>query len=110
MTRNSHSTEKIEEALQLLQEAAEDKKTEIKDLLGSKYSDLRDSVMDVENIIAGKLQELTRKVGKVGDMAGEKARDMVTNVDDHVHKDPWRVLGWSAVAAFVVGYVLGRKE
>jgi ElaB/YqjD/DUF883 family membrane-anchored ribosome-binding protein len=110
MTRTSHSSEKIEEALQLLQEAAEEKKDEVKKLLSGKYASLRDAVVDIEGTLAEKVEELTRKADHVRVVAEKKARKIATEVDEKVHEDPWRVIGWTTVTALLVGYLLGRKE
>jgi ElaB/YqjD/DUF883 family membrane-anchored ribosome-binding protein len=110
MTRATHSSEKIEEALQLLQEAATEKKDELKGLLAGKYASLRDAVLDAEGELAEKVEELTRKADHVRIAAEKKARKLASQVDDKVHEDPWRIIGWTTVTALLVGYLIGNRK
>ena len=103
MTKSNHSADKIEGALELLTEAAQEKKSEIQDLLTNKYSDLRETLQATESSV----------VDAAGDLAAgaqKKARKVAARIDGKVHSDPWNVVGWSTVAALFVGYLIGRKE
>src|SRR5438128_2199260 len=104
MSKPEHSSEKIEEALQLLREAADEKKEELQGLFSGKYSDLRDSVVDIEGAVTEKLQELAKKAARAKTTGERKAREIGADIDEKVHEDAWHMMGWAAVAALIVGY------
>ena len=40
----------------------------------------------------------------------EKVKQVATAVDDQVHENPWPYIGGAALAAFLFGFILGRKK
>ncbi len=103
MTKTSHRVNKIEGALELLAEAADDKKQEIQDLLANKYKDLRETLQGAES-------SAVESAGEIATQARKKAHTVAAGIDEKAHDHPWRLLGWSTVAALLVGYVIGKKE
>jgi ElaB/YqjD/DUF883 family membrane-anchored ribosome-binding protein len=102
----SESTKKINEALTLLNEAARDKKEELGSLLEGKYDSLKQAVLHMET----KVEEQARRgFSKTCDMAHEM-KEKAERVDQKVHEDPWKTLTWATVGAFVVGFLIGRKD
>jgi ElaB/YqjD/DUF883 family membrane-anchored ribosome-binding protein len=95
MTTETHlrtSNTKIAEALELLNEAAREKKDELKDLMANRYSDIREAM--TTNIVKGKEQVMA--------IAGD--------VDERVHKDPWVYIAGTAAASLLLGYLMGSKR
>lgn len=107
---NAGSTKKFEEALQLLNEAAKEKKDEIQNLLGDKYSDIRKVIEQA----AGKQKQNLKRVQRVAEdwmeEGEEKLRDVVTEVDERVHENPWSYIGGVAVGALMLGFILGSSS
>jgi ElaB/YqjD/DUF883 family membrane-anchored ribosome-binding protein len=107
---NAGSTKKFEEALQLLNEAAKEKKDEIQNLLGDKYSDIRKVIEQA----AGKQKQNLKRVQRVAEdwmeEGEEKLRDVVTEVDERVHENPWPYIGGVAVGALMLGFILGSSS
>jgi ElaB/YqjD/DUF883 family membrane-anchored ribosome-binding protein len=97
------SNEKINEALRLLDEAARDKKHELRDLMGDQYHHLRDAVVEGEH-------NLLRIAARAKDEGVEKAKQVAGDVDKHVHDHPWPYIGGAAVTALLVGYIMGRNR
>jgi ElaB/YqjD/DUF883 family membrane-anchored ribosome-binding protein len=89
-SRTSHA--KINEALELLNEVARDKKDELQDLMTNKYSDIREAM--TANIVQGK----------------EKVMAIAGDVDKRVHKDPWVYIAGTAAASLLLGYLMGSKR
>jgi ElaB/YqjD/DUF883 family membrane-anchored ribosome-binding protein len=93
------SNAKISEALELLNEAAKEKKDELKGLMVNKYSHIRDAMTSgVEHA-----QEVIGQ-GK------EKVIEIASDVDKRVHKDPWVYIAGAAAASLLLGYFMGAKR
>jgi|WetSurMetagenome_2_1015567.scaffolds.fasta_scaffold547430_2 ElaB/YqjD/DUF883 family membrane-anchored ribosome-binding protein len=97
------STDKINEALRLLDEAARDKKHELRDLMGNQYHHLRDVVTEGEH-------NLIRMAARAKEEGVEKAKKAAGDVDKHVRDHPWPYIGGIAVTALLVGYIMGRNR
>ena len=109
-TDNLSSNKKFEEALHLLNEAAKEKKEEIQNLLGDKYSDIR---RIIENQALKQKQNLRRVQRVAGDWieeGEEKVREVVTDLDENVHENPWPYIGGVAVGTLLLGFILGSSS
>ncbi|MBF0523172.1 MAG: hypothetical protein HQL24_08975 [Candidatus Omnitrophica bacterium] len=82
------SNAKISEALELLNDAAKDKKEELKDLMANRYSDIRAAIVE----------------------GGEKVKEIADCVDKRVHKDPWIYIAGTAAVTLLLGYFMGSKR
>ena len=110
MAMDNTSSKKFEEALQLLNEAAREKKEEIQNLLGDKYTDIR---RVIEQQAAQQKQNLKRAQRLAGDWiedGEEKVREAVSDLDDKVHNDPWPYIGGVAVGTLLLGFLLGSSS
>lgn len=86
MAKDDHTlaNEKIREALDLLKEASNHKKVELLQMVKDLY------------------QQVQVAEGKVV----EKAKDVASDVDEHVHKNPWRYVGAAAVGGLILGVLM----
>ena len=102
MTTETHagtSNAKISEALELLNEAAKEKKDELKGLMVNKYAHIREAMAAG----VGQAQEaIVHGREKVIEIAGD--------VDKRVHKDPWVYIAGAAAASLILGYLMGSKR
>jgi len=103
-------TQKINEALELLNEAARDKKDDLTKTVSDKYGDLKNALLEMESDIAGTAHQGARRLEELKEAAAQRARETARQVDQKAHEDPWKALGWSVAGAFVVGFLLGRKD
>lgn len=110
MTKTTESTQKIDEALSLLNEAAKDKKDEFSGLVKGKYDDLKKVLMDLESDVESQARHGLDKAKDLSHETADRIRRTATKVDDRVHEDPWKTVGWTVVGALVVGFLLGRKD
>jgi ElaB/YqjD/DUF883 family membrane-anchored ribosome-binding protein len=94
---------KINEALELLNELAKEKKAELLGMVTEKYSSLKSAL----NGTAGKLEEQARETLAQGEA---KAREIASKVDDDVHKNPWPYLAGTALGFLVLGLFFGRSR
>jgi len=93
------SNAKISEALELLNEAAKEKKVELQGLMVNKYTHIREAMVSgVEHA-----QEVIAQ-GK------EKVVEIAGDVDKRVHKDPWVYIGAAAAVSLLLGYFMGAKR
>ncbi|MDP3919418.1 MAG: hypothetical protein Q8R76_01240 [Candidatus Omnitrophota bacterium] len=114
MRKNNHRPDKIHEALELLNEAARDKREELYDRMEGQYDELRHlfndasgnvrkSAANLKNRTEDALHEGQEKIGRFAHEKGEE-------VDRSVHENPWPFLGGVAVAAFVLGYRFSSRK
>lgn len=94
---------RINEALDLLNAAARDKRAELQAAMESKYSDLSSVVSAFAGTIGSRAVD-QYEAGK------RKVVDMATDVNKSVHRNPWAYVGGAAVGATLVGYMLGRSQ
>ncbi len=103
------STEKLQEALELLNEAAHEKREELKALMSGKYQNLKETVVGVEGRVAEHINEAAERLAHARDLTQERLKDAGQAVDRKVHEEPWKALGIGALTAFLLGYIIGRK-
>lgn len=107
------STEKISEALKLLEEAATQKKDELKSVMSDKYTHLRDFIVETEGSLAKSLSDA--KDDAVGaathmkDVEVKNAFQLARDVDKKVHHDPWPYILGAAAVGLLFGYIRGRN-
>ncbi|MCR4336360.1 MAG: DUF883 domain-containing protein [Candidatus Omnitrophica bacterium] len=111
-TENQYKTSsgKISEALELLNEAAKEKKDELKGLLTDKYSHIKQAMAagtEQGKQILEKAKHLTQDAIVGGE---EKIKEVVSEADKRVHKDPWPYIVGAAAFSLLFGYLMGSKH
>ena len=109
-SNHSESNKKFEEALQLLNEAAKDKKDEIQGLLGDKYTDIRSIIEQAAKKQQKTLKQARRVAGEWIEEGEETLRDVASDMDEKVHENPWAYIGGAAVGALLLGFILGSSS
>ncbi len=102
--------DKIEEALELLSDAAQGKKEEVLELLGGKYKHLKEffeSATSNGGVVAGQIK---KKFGKRLHQEEKKLKETAAQWNKKAHKEPWAFLGGAALGSLVLGLMLGRKK
>lgn len=104
------SNSKITEAFELLNEAAKEKKSEMKELMTDRYSHIKQAVL--EGTTQGKqILEKAQHVAKEAIAgAGETVKKTATKVDKSVRENPWPYVGGVAVASLILGFFMGSKR
>ena len=112
MSTNNHSdsNKKFEEALELLNAAARDKKDEIQGLLGDKYTDIRRVIEQTAKQQSKNLKRAQRVAGQWINENEETLRDMASDVDEEVRQNPWQYIAGAAVGALLLGFILGSSS
>ena len=107
---NNNSTRKFEEALQLLNEAAREKKEEIQNLIGDKYSQLREVIEESATKGRKNFRRAKNEAEEWLDDGGESLREVASDLDERVHDNPWGYLGGVAMGALLLGFILGSSS
>ena len=108
------SSENIAAALKLLEEAAKQKKDELRTIMSDKYTNLRGLILENESSLMESLTAVKdhalEAATDVKEAGVEKAREIVRDVDKGVHQSPWPYIAGSAVVSVFLGYLLGRSR
>ena len=108
------SNENFTTALKLLEEAATQKKDELKTVISDKYTNLRSVILENEkhllkSLAAAKDQAYGAAL-HARDAGVQKAREVAHDVDQDVHKNPWPYVAGATVGGVLLGYILGRNR
>ncbi len=109
MASTAENKEKMKDALNILSEAAKDEEAELKRLMKDKYGNLKSLVTGMEKEAESKAYSGFERVKQLEKRGEDKARESAQNVDQCVHEQPWKAMGYAAVGALVLGYLMGRK-
>lgn len=109
-TEVANSNKKFEEALQLLNEAARDKKTEIQNLLGNKYQHIRETIQEAAADRAADFKRMRKQAQEAFEEGSERAKEVAADLDREVRKNPWPYIGGAAAGALLLGYILGASK
>ncbi|GEM_PF-2742250 len=90
--KNGAATEKLEEALDLLSEAAKDKREELMMLLDEKYTDVR--------MVLSEMAVNNREI----------VRQLKRRAEEKVQRNPLGVVGGVAAGTLLLGYILGSNS
>ncbi len=110
MNTASHSNEKIAEALKLLNEAAQEKKSDLASMLADKYETLKQVIVDSEKSMGHVLARGEKRAVEAAIQAKEFGIKKAKEVDERVHDNPWPYIGGAALIGILVGFILGRKN
>jgi ElaB/YqjD/DUF883 family membrane-anchored ribosome-binding protein len=94
---------KINEALDLLNELAKEKKAELRGMVSEKYSHLKSALEGA----SGRAGEEARDTFTHGE---ETVKEFVSAIDESVHKNPWAYLGGTALGFLIIGHLLARRK
>ena len=113
MENANTSSENIAEALKLLEEAAKQKKDELRTVMSDKYSHLKNLILENESSLLKTLSDAKRQAAEAAvhakEVGVEKAREIAGDVDKNMHRNPWPYVGGAAVIGLLFGYILGRN-
>ena len=108
------SSENILEALKLLEEAATQKKDELKSVMSDKYAHLKSVIVETESSLVKSLSDArtyaVEAAAHAKDVGVEKARELACDVDKSVHQSPWPYIAGAAGIGLLLGCILGRNR
>jgi ElaB/YqjD/DUF883 family membrane-anchored ribosome-binding protein len=104
------SNEKIQEALELLRQAAVEKKEELRGMVQDQFSDLQDLLGGIGSRVGRRARDAMENVKRMAQSGQECVKETAVRIDEHVHDKPWHYIGGVAVTALLLGYVFGRRS
>jgi ElaB/YqjD/DUF883 family membrane-anchored ribosome-binding protein len=114
MVMEHTSGQKIAEALELLEDAAKQKKDELKSAMSDKYTHLKNAIVETEESLVKSLAHARTQAMEAAahakDVAVDKACEVARGVDKSVHTNPWPYIGGTAAIGLLLGYILGRNR
>jgi ElaB/YqjD/DUF883 family membrane-anchored ribosome-binding protein len=99
----THDEARIRDALDILNQVAEEEKERLQAMLSERYDALKEFLADAQEGAARRLSR-AYKDGK------EKVTEMAGDVDKSVHSNPWAYIGGAAALGLLVGIALGRNN
>ena len=107
-TKTSNS--KITEAFELLNEAAKEKRSEMKGLMTDKYEHIKQAVL--EGTTQGKkiLDNAQHVSQEAISEVEETIKKTAAKVDKSVRENPWPYIGGVAVVSLLLGCLMGSKR
>jgi len=102
------SREKLQQALDLLQEAARHERGQLRELAIDKYGDLKTTLADLRDGVGERARGGVRRARELERRAEEEMMEVAGGIDRRVHSDPWPILAAVAAGTLVVGYLMGR--
>ncbi len=105
---------KIHQALELLNEAAREKREELYDALEHQYDDLRHFVEESSHTARSRISNVrqqARDAFRAGEQKfEEKTREAASEINGSAEEHPWIYLGTVAAGAFLLGLGLRGKN
>lgn len=108
--RSNGSAKKFEEALELLNEAARDKKDEIQNLLTDKYSDIQGLIRKTAKAKVAEASRYKDAAEEMFEEGAEQLKSVASDVDKKIHDNPWPYVGGAALAALLLGFIMGNSK
>ena len=105
-----YSNQKISEALQLLEEAAKEKKDDVRKLVAGKYDSVKSLFMTGEEQVSEALRKARTYASKQATYGEEKVKEYSKALDEEVHRNPWHYVGGAALGGLLLGFILGKKS
>lgn len=105
----NHRKDKIQEALELLNEAAKEKREEVFTMLDDKYEHLREVLSHAASNGQHMAEGAKKQIYKTLQAEEKKLKQVASQWDRKVHKNPWVVIGGVALGSFVMGMIMSRK-
>jgi len=94
---------RIEEALELLNAVARDKKSELEAAVQNKYGDLT----AVVSALGGRVKDRAAEKYEAGK---QKVVDTAKDIDTRVHRNPWAYVAGAALAGLLLGVILSKSR
>lgn len=109
-TKEHGSTQKIHEALALLDEVAKEKKAEINQLIREKYSNIHEIMDEAKDTYREVVEKTKQNLSEAVTGGEEKIKEISTGIDNTVHENPWLFLVVAVTSGFLFGYIFGGSK
>ncbi len=104
------SDKKINEALELLNEAALEKKDEIQRLLSDKYQNAKEIFQEAAEQGRDRFDQVKEAAEQALENSGDALKQIAEDIDKDARKNPWAYIAGAAVVTLLLGYILGSSK
>jgi ElaB/YqjD/DUF883 family membrane-anchored ribosome-binding protein len=66
--------------------------------------------MSITDTLSAAQKRAVEAIIHAKEVGREKIKQAATAVDENVHENPWPYIGGAALAAFVFGFLIGRRK
>ena len=102
--------DKIHEALELLNDAAKEKKEEVYGVINAKYEHLRDMFEGAVETSQSLAEDAKKNISKSLLAEEKKIKQLAVQLDKEVRKNPWMYIGGAALGSLCLGLLVSRKK
>ena len=106
----------LEEALELLNKAAQERRRELRGIIGDRYGALFNLLAGAREKASSATQGVEKMRSNIMDYAGEAVENVKDQtvkcakmIDRHAHDKPWIFIGAVAAGAMALGVLLGTR-
>lgn len=110
ITREQGRTQNIHEALELLDELAKEKGSEINQLISEKYLNIQEIMDESKNIYKETVEKTKQSLSEAVVRGENKIKEISTRIDRKVHENPWLFIIIGISGSFLFGYILGGAK
>ncbi|HTL48398.1 MAG TPA: hypothetical protein VL688_10120 [Verrucomicrobiae bacterium] len=107
--RTRFKNDKLHEVVDLLNEAAKEKKEELYGLIGEKYGQIAEAIQEKAENGLHAVESAKKQLFKALQDEEEKIFERAKEVDKQAHENPWAFVGAVAFVSFLFGVRFGRK-
>ncbi|MCF6158747.1 MAG: DUF883 domain-containing protein [wastewater metagenome] len=104
------ANEKINRALQLLDEAAREKKEELNHLISEKYSNVREFMNQTAETYKGVIDKTKHSIDEAMISGEERIKEMKAGLDQKFHENPWPFLIITSIICLASGFIIGGTK
>ena len=104
----------ISHALEVLNDAAKDSSSDIRNMLNRDYHRLRETLLDLKPELKSAFREMQEassdSINRAKDQITESTKQTAQKMEESVSKHPWYYIGSIAALCYFFGYFSGRKK
>ncbi len=102
--------DKIQEALELLNEAAKEKKDELFHLIDDRYAAIKEVLEEKAGNGRQAVSQAKNQLLKALGAEEEKLIKKAKTLEKKIHRNPWPILGAAVLGSLVFGILIGGKK
>lgn len=102
--------DRIHEALELLNEAAKEKKNEVYSVINAKYEHLREMFAGAAESGQSFAEDAKENISRTLSAEEKKIKQVAAKWDKEVRSNPWTYIGGAVLGSLCLGLLLGRKK
>jgi ElaB/YqjD/DUF883 family membrane-anchored ribosome-binding protein len=106
----SDTTEKINRALQLLDEVAQEKKEAVSQLINEKYSNIKEMMNQTSESYKEVIEKAKQSLAETMVHGEERYKDIVATFDKKIHTDPWPYVIITSIVCLISGLIIGGSR